>query len=259
MFSFLPIHAAAIYNPSSVEDSSCLSDYCVASYTPTVGALLAHQAQSTVMHHADVKVLLAAAPEPVSSTALPAAYEEAALISHLVPNNLIPSALVKTFEAAPSYASTAEEVLKLLPNATILHLACHGLQNASQPLESGFVMHDTIMRVGDLIRLNLPNAHFAFLSACETAQGDMKRPDEALHLAATMLYAGFKSVVGTMWSMGDIDGPLVAETVYRELFAHDGDVLDFDVIPYALDLAVRKLRDQGLEPSRWATYVHIGV
>jgi CHAT domain-containing protein len=41
----------------------------------------------------------------------------------------------------------------------------------------------------------------AFLSACETATGDREIPDdsEALHLAATLLIAGFQSVVATMW------------------------------------------------------------
>jgi CHAT domain-containing protein len=155
--------------------------------------------------------------------------------------------------------NTAEEVIRLLPKATILHLACHGNQNTKDPLKSGFILHDKMMEVADLMRLNLPTAYLAFLSACETALGDMERPDEVLHLAATMLYAGFKSVIGTMWSMGDIDGPMVAETVYKEFFACDGETLDFDVVPYALDTAVRKLRAQGLEPSRWAPYIHIGM
>jgi CHAT domain-containing protein len=154
--------------------------------------------------------------------------------------------------------STTHDILRLLPEATILHLACHGQRNAQEPLKSGFIMQDKMLQVEDLMRLKLPNARLAFLSACETAQGDMKQPDEALHLAATMLYAGFRSVVGTMWSMGDVDGPIVAETVYRELFA-DGDKVDFDVVPYALDAAVRKLREKGLEPNRWATYIHIGL
>jgi CHAT domain-containing protein len=98
--------------------------------------------------------------------------------------------------------------------------------------------------------LELPRARLAFLSACETAQGDRQQPDQAIHLAASMLYAGFKSVIATMWSMGDVDGPVVAETVYTELLksAKNG-VIDLEVVPYALDLAVRKLRTSGLPPS----------
>jgi CHAT domain-containing protein len=259
VFSFLPIHAAGLYNSNNGESSCCLSDYCVVSYTPTLGALLSCQGRSTT-NREDVRILLAAASQPFRSAALPAAREEAVIISNIVPANLlISSATVGITGSTPNCASTADEVLQLLPDATILHLACHGLQNIKNPLKSGFIMHDKMMEVADLIRLNLPSARLAFLSACETAQGDMERPDEALHLAATMLYAGFKSVVGTMWSMGDVDGPIVAETVYRELFGGEGEVLDFDVVPYALDSAVQKLRSYDLEPSRWAPYIHIGM
>lgn len=59
--------------------------------------------------------------------------------------------------------------------------------------------------------------------------------------------------------MGDIDGPIVAQTIYEELFRTGVDVLDPDSIPYALDDAVRKLRAKGLAASRWAPYVHLGV
>jgi CHAT domain-containing protein len=46
---------------------------------------------------------------------------------------------------------------------------------------------------------DLGDAFFAFLSACETAKGDHDYADEAVHLAASMLFAGFKSVIATMW------------------------------------------------------------
>jgi hypothetical protein len=62
-----------------------------------------------------------------------------------------------------------------------------------------------------------------------------------------------------MWSMSDVDGPIVAKTVYDALFRDNDQVLDFDVVPYALDTAVRELRAQGLEPTRWAPYIHIGM
>jgi CHAT domain-containing protein len=260
MFSFLPLHAAGLYMPHNYEDSCCLSDYCVVSYTPTLGALLASRNNLSKAHRDDVRILLAAAPEPFSSIALPAAREEINIISKIVPStSFVSPSAEEASGVTPTSVSTADEVLRLLPDTTILHLACHGIQSTSKPLESGFIMHDRMMQVGDLIRLNLPNARLAFLSACETAQGDMEHPDEALHLAATMLYAGFKSVVGTMWSIGDVDGPIIAKKVYEELFAGEDEELDFDIVPYALDAAVCKLRAQGLEPSRWAPYIHIGM
>jgi hypothetical protein len=56
--------------------------------------------------------------------------------------------------------------------------------------------------------------------------------------------------------MNDWDGPKIAEMVYRELFK--GEELDLQVIPFALDAAVRHLRAEGVVPSRWAPYIHIG-
>ena len=59
--------------------------------------------------------------------------------------------------------------------------------------------------------------------------------------------------------MDDFDGPVVAATIYEELYRAGAEVLDPDTIPYALDLAVQKLRASGLAASRWAPYLHLGL
>ncbi len=59
--------------------------------------------------------------------------------------------------------------------------------------------------------------------------------------------------------MNDEDGPRVAKTVYEQLFAGEDELLDPDAVPYALDDATRRLREQGLSPSRWAQYIHLGM
>jgi hypothetical protein len=59
--------------------------------------------------------------------------------------------------------------------------------------------------------------------------------------------------------MGDVDGPVVARKVYADLFGRDGEFLEPDDIPYALDAAVSDLREKGLHPSRWAPYIHLGM
>jgi hypothetical protein len=57
--------------------------------------------------------------------------------------------------------------------------------------------------------------------------------------------------------MDDIDGPFMAERIYKRIF-HDGR-LDMGVVSYAVDDAVRELRESGVPANRWATYVHFGV
>lgn len=59
--------------------------------------------------------------------------------------------------------------------------------------------------------------------------------------------------------MDDVDGPEVAASFYEELFRKATHVMDSGVVPYALDRAVRELRDNGVSATRWAPYVHIGA
>jgi CHAT domain-containing protein len=95
--------------------------------------------------------------------------------------------------------ATTRSVLAKLPEAAILHLACHGHQSPLDPLTSGFSMHDGRLTLAQLMEIHTPDAQLAYLSACETAGMDEAQPDEAINLAATMLFVGFKSVIATMW------------------------------------------------------------
>jgi hypothetical protein len=98
------------------------------------------------------------------------------------------------------------------------------------------------------MQLKLDDTFLAFLSACATAKGDKDQPDQVMHLAAAMLFSGFKSVVATMWyvdgfrlvecvliassrAIADDDGPKVAKSFYEELLA--SDVVDRDSCPCA--------------------------
>jgi CHAT domain-containing protein len=90
----------------------------------------------------------------------------------------------------------ASEVLK---NTNLVHIACHGTQNTVNALSSGYCLSDGNLSVSRLMDLDLKDAFFGFLSACETARGDEKQPDQTVHLAAAMLFVGFRSVVATMW------------------------------------------------------------
>ena len=95
--------------------------------------------------------------------------------------------------------TTMNGVLSLLPHVSFAHFACHGTQNLFKPLESGLHLSDGELKIAQIMQHPLPRASLAFLSACETAKGAEDDPDEALHIAATMLYTGFRGVVGTMW------------------------------------------------------------
>ncbi|EIN04017.1 hypothetical protein PUNSTDRAFT_139059 [Punctularia strigosozonata HHB-11173 SS5] len=254
-FLHLPIHAAG-----GVDGVWC-SDYVVSSYTPTLGALLAARSAYTPVKKRNIKALVAAVSESTMShwNDLASVREEAsAVVRYLPAGSVLATSPDHIFRRAEG-GVTAEALLFRLPDATILHLACHGHQDPDSPLKSGFVMQDEVLTIERLMLVSLPRAFMAFLSACETAKGDKSQPDQTVHLAATMLFAGFKSVIATLWSMEDVDGPMIANSVYKDMFDSDAECIDPDDVPYALDAAVQELRRAHPEPSRWATYVHFGI
>jgi CHAT domain-containing protein len=79
-----------------------------------------------------------------------------------------------------------------------------------KPFEASFKLHrGSRLTLLEIVRsrLHVPDAEFAFLSCCHTAEiTEESIDDEALHLTATMQYSGFRRVVGTMWEMVDTDG-----------------------------------------------------
>jgi hypothetical protein len=58
-------------------------------------------------------------------------------------------------------------------------------------------------------------------------------------------------------AISDVDGPKVAKWFYEELFANE--VINADCVAYALDVAVGKLRQEGVPLDRWAPFIHMGV
>ncbi|EIN05163.1 hypothetical protein PUNSTDRAFT_75208, partial [Punctularia strigosozonata HHB-11173 SS5] len=238
------------------------SDYVVSSYIPTIGSLLAARNAYSPILKDNVQALVAATPRSSMSqwSDLINTREEARAIRAVLPSGSM-------MELSPADDAciegengiTAETLLKLLPQTNILHLACHGHQDLENPLQSGFILRDEKLTIERLMPVPLPRAFMAFLSACETAKGDFNQPDQVVHLAAAMFFAGFKSVIATLWSMADADGPEIARSVYQKIFSGKLDHIDPDDIAYALDEAVTKLRTVQPEPLRWAPYIHLGI
>ena len=74
---------------------------------------------------------------------------------------------------------------------------------------------------------------------------------------AGMLLAGYRSVIATMWSIQDEDGPKVADEVYAEMLK-DGKA-DYTRAPYALHNAIQKLRSAGAPFLSWMPFIHMGA
>jgi CHAT domain-containing protein len=140
-----------------------------------------------------------------------------------------------------------------------IHLACHGVQDATSPTESAFHLIDNPLTLKEIMKQSFTHTELAVLSACQTAKGDSELPEEAIHLAAGMLMAGYGSVVATMWSIRDDDEPIIAEKFYKYLIDEAGG--DSSRAAYALHHAVAHLRRVRGETNfeSWVPFIHLGI
>ncbi|KAF9463915.1 CHAT domain-containing protein [Collybia nuda] len=248
-FTFLPIHAAGIYGQSE-NATVTLADYAVSSYTPNLGALL--NARQRHMEPRSPKFLVVAQADTPGQCSLPGVYHELALMDEILP---------QPFELIDGPKATTQSVLAAIRNSSWVHFSCHGKQDMNIPTLSGLHLHDGVLSLRQIIHESFPDAEFAFLSACQTASGDYGQPDEALHLAGGMMLAGFRSVIATMWSIGDQDAPVITEEVYKHLFQNSLKKPSGLESAAALRIAIQKLRKQYQNKSfaSWVPFIHVGI
>ncbi|CAE6465336.1 unnamed protein product [Rhizoctonia solani] len=242
--SFLPLHAAGDYN----KPQSSVFHYVISSYTPTLTSLLGTSPSSI---SCDRRILAIGQENTPGRAPLPGTARELANVEAHTKDRAQYSQLT-------DHQATKAAVLDAMEQHDWVHLACHAHQNINNPTKSGFHLHDGTLDLAAINQRSFKNKGLAFLSACQTATGDEKLPDEAVHLASGMLMAGYPSVIATMWSVADDDAPLVADRVYAELMK-DGKVGNGEA-GKALHYAVAALREKVGEKEfgRWVPYIHIG-
>jgi len=253
VFCSLPLHAMgpipSDHMPKPSKPSKrYFSDLYIPSYTPSLSALIESRNPSAQALD-QPSLLLVAQPDE----SLPGVWGEIEVIDKL--NVPVTSLILK--RATPS------SVVEGLRGHRFAHFACHGNLETGKPFDASFQLHDgERLTLLDIVRSRLPNAEFAFLSCCHTAEITEKSiADEALHLTAAMQYCGFRSVVGTMWAMADTDGRDLAENFYKSLFlSREQGVPYYERSARALRDAARKLRrKEGISLERWVNFVHYGA
>jgi CHAT domain-containing protein len=172
--------------------------------------------------------------------------------------SLLPPAPTVSFTKITSVESTKSRALDTLRDNHWLHFACHGTQNLEEPFKSAFLMRDEPLTLLDITQTDLSRHEFAFLSACETAVGSVETPDEVIHLAAALQFAGVKSVIGTFWSVQDSTVQRLVEAFYRNLCG-DGK-MNPKRAARALHMAVQSLaNDKDITLDQRIVFMHVGI
>ena len=249
-FCSLPLHAMGPI-PSDDGDKVYFMDVYIPSYTPTLSALVESRRKPGSPHKTVDKpsLLLVAQPET-----LPGARGEIDVLE----------AVGSQVTTLVSEKATPTTVTASLRDHQFVHFVCHGQLEPGKPFDASFELHRGRLTLLKIVQSQLPSAEFAFLSACHTAElTEDSLADEGLHLAAAMQFCGFRSVIGTMWAMADMDGADLSEHFYKAIFS---DSPGRRGVPYhersamALQIAVKKLRrKRGITLERWVNFVHYGA
>ncbi|KIJ47379.1 hypothetical protein M422DRAFT_163892, partial [Sphaerobolus stellatus SS14] len=252
LLSFLPIHAAGMYDKDAPSGSK-LSDFVISSYTPTISAML-DRIPPTSSPLQRPRLLAIAQSSSSNQNQLPGTTEEIEYIEHAVGEALTISKLTEE-------NATLQNIVSEIQTSNWVHFACHGVQDPAHPLQSALLLAGKDrLTLQHLTQLKLTHGGLAFLSACQTAKGDKNLSDEAVHLGAGMLFTGFQGVIATMWSVADHVAPKVARDVYQHLKESE---LNVSEAAHGLHLAVETVRkdiggDDNASFISWVPFIHIG-
>ncbi|KAI9567903.1 CHAT domain-containing protein [Boletus coccyginus] len=219
-FSVLPFHAAGPFRKGQRN----LPDIYVSSYTPTLSALIRARHRDPSSYVTQQKRFIAIGQAKATG--------ESELVS----------------------VGAELHNIELGKNDWV-HLACHGLPNPKKPFESAFALRDGHLTIERIIRCDLKNLEFAHLSACHTTVGDEESPDEAIHLASAMQFAGFRSVIGTMWAVDDGETNKITSRFYRYM-VDESDRLDHARTAFALN---KTMKSVDVPFDQRILYVHLGA
>jgi len=176
----------------------------------------------------------------VADPSIPAVTEETqAVVRHL------PAA-----ELLRDQRATMEALRLKAPGCGVLHLACHGMFRADNPMFSSLKLGDGWLAASDVIRFDLAGT-LVTLSACESGRNAVFGGDELMGLTRAFLGAGATTLVASLWLVQDETTAELMEKWYEHLHEGVGRAT-------ALRNAQLALKDRYPHPYYWAPFILIG-
>lgn len=132
--------------------------------------------------------------------------------------------IAKLFNATSFIGAEAdkEAFIEKAGDFGVLHLAMHSSVNNEVPEFSNFSFSpnskDNKLFISELYNIPL-NANLAVLSACNTANGELKKGDGVLNMSRAFTYAGVPSTVASLWEVPDKETSEIMVSFYNYLKA----------------------------------------
>jgi hypothetical protein len=152
--------------------------------------------------------------------------------------------------------ATKQNILKLIPEAGLLHFACHHVFDPKAPMLSFLKLSGErgkdLLYAFEITELKI-QAELVSLSACQSGRSHIGSGDEQYGIVRAFLLAGAKSVISTLWSIEDESAAIFFSDFYN-LASQEG-------LAQALANAQRRLITNPLYelPCFWAPYTLSGL
>ena len=88
---------------------------------------------------------------------------------------------------------------------------------------------------------------------CHTTVGDEEIPDEVIHLASAMQFAGFRLVIGTMWAVDDGETNNIMSAFYM---VDEPTHLDHPRAVFAVNKTMKMVK---IPSDQQILYIHLGA
>lgn len=153
----------------------------------------------------------------------------------------------------PGDQASAEALREGIAGADMLHFAGHAAFDLSDPLSSALIMAGRRrLTFRDLLSgVDVRHLQLAVLSACQTAIPDVRAGAESTGLATALLASGCRTVVGSLWRVGDKVTAFLMGALYAQLVGGAS-------IAAGLASAVETVREYDPSPLSWAPFVTLG-
>jgi CHAT domain-containing protein len=166
-------------------------------------------------------------------------------------------AIGKILHTAPLLGDQATKaaVLAQLPQASVVHLATHGLlETVTGDIPGAIALAPSdedngLLSASELFDLKL-RANLVVLSACDTGRGTIQS-DGVIGLSRSLIAAGVPSVVVSLWAVDDDATRLLMSDFHRQLQTHPHKA-------QALRQAMLNTMQQYPDPRDWAAFTLVG-
>jgi CHAT domain-containing protein len=178
--------------------------------------------------------------------------------------------------------ASEQQVKTLAPGKRILHLATHGIfakspcygagtHWSSSPLSrSGLALagasappaavsgEDGILTAEEITALDLRSVEWAVLSACDTGVGEVRTGEGVLGLRRSLLVAGTRTIIMSLWQVEDSIAREWMEHAYRARLSNGEPTAGAMRAAEIALLTARRRAGESTHPFYWAGFVAVG-